>query len=158
MQWALQVIPSCGDQGVVGTSIAAALTRLRSSSDTGQLLPLKTATFGFVDGSVYSAALAISADASASPTARTVNLLILLMQLRPTLDVTWADLLSATLSETERCPSGLLNDLRVGVGPMPLPADATTQASTLANSVQSNASLPTMVRVAARCVVEGVRN
>jgi hypothetical protein len=157
MSWAVQLIPSCGDHGVVGTSIAAALMRLRFSSDTGLLLSLNNATFGFVDGTLYSAALAVSADRSASPTARAVNLLILVTQLHPDHEILFAELLSATLSETTRCPSSLVNDVRVSVGPVSLPADAKTKAATLARSLQNDASLPTMVRVAARCVVQGAK-
>jgi hypothetical protein len=157
MSWAVQLIPSCGDHGVVGTSIAAALMRLRFSSDTAQLLPVSYATFGLVDGSVFSAAFAISADTTASPTARAVNLVILLTQLQPDQDVSFAELLPATLSETTRCPSSLVNDVRVGVGPIPLPADAKAKAATLAQSLQNDASLPILVRVAARCVVQGAK-
>jgi hypothetical protein len=155
MDWAVQVIRSCGDQGNIGTPIAAALTRLRASSDTGQLLPLRNATFGFVDGSIYSAAISIAADGSASPTARAVNLLIILTQLRRDAYVSYADLPNATTSETEFCPGGTTYDVPHLSGPVPLPADAKTQALALARSLQSNASLPTLVRVAARCVVQG---
>jgi hypothetical protein len=156
MDWAVQVIRSCGDQGTMGTSIAAALTRLRASSDTGQLLPLRTATFGFVDGSIYSAAITIAADGTASPTARAVNLLIVLTQLRPDAYVSFAELLSATMSETEPCPRGITSDVPNLIGPTPLPGDAKTQAVALAQGLRNNASLPILVRVAARCVVEGV--
>jgi hypothetical protein len=155
MQWAVQVIPSCGDQGNIGTPIAAALTRLRASSDTGQLLPLRNATFGFVDGSVYSAAMSIATDDSASPTARAVNLLIVLTQVRRDAYVPYAALLSATMSETEFCPGGTTYDVPHLAGPVPLPPDAKTQALALAQRLQRNASLPTLIRVAARCVVQG---
>jgi hypothetical protein len=157
MPWALQLLPSCGDHGNIGTPIAAALMRSRFSSDTGLLLSLNNATFGFVDGTLYSAALAVSADRSASPTARAVNLLILVTQLHPDQEILFAELLSATLSETTRCPSSLVNDVRVSVGPVSLPADAKTKAATLARSLQNDASLPILVRVAARCVVQGAK-
>jgi hypothetical protein len=155
MQWALQLIPSCGDQGNIGTPIAAALTRLRASSDTGQLLALRNATFGFVDGSIYSAAMSIATDDSASPTARAVNLLIVLTQVQRDAYVPYAALLSATMSETEFCPGGTTYDVPHLAGPVPLPPDAKTQALALAQRLQRNASLPTLVRVAARCVVQG---
>ena len=87
MHWAIGAIPSCGDHGNIGTPIAAALMRLRFSSDTGLLLSLNNATFGFVDGTLYSAAFAVSAHGSASPTARAVNLLILVTQLQPDRDI-----------------------------------------------------------------------
>ena len=151
----VQVIRGCGDQVSVETSIAAALTRLRASSDTGQLLPLKTATFGVVDGRIYAAAFKIASDGSASPTARAVNLLILHTQLQPSQSVEFVSLLSATLSETEQCQIGLVSDVRKILGPVPLPVDAKVRAATLAQDLLSDASLPTLVRVAARCVLQG---
>ena len=155
MRWAIREIPSCGDHGNIGTLIAAALMRSRYSSDTVLLLSLKKATFGFVDGSIYSAAISIAADGSASPTARAVNLLIVLTQLQRDAYVSYAALLSATMSETEFCPGGTTYDVPHFTGPLPLPADAKSQALALAQSLQSDASLPTLVRVAARCVVQG---
>jgi hypothetical protein len=155
MDSAVQVIRGCGDQVDVETSIAAALTRLRASSDTGQLLPLKTATFGVVDGRIYAAAFTIASDGLASPTARAVNLLILHTQLQPSQSVDFVSLLSATLSETEQCQIGLVSDVRKIVGPVPLPVDAKVRAATLAKDLLSDASLPTLVRVAARCLLQG---
>ncbi len=61
------------------------------------------------------------------------------------------------MSDTEFCPGGITSDVPHLTGPVPLPADAKTHALTLAQSLESNASLPTLVRAAARCVVQEVR-
>ena len=150
--WALQVIRSCGDQGSIGTTIAAALSRLRFSSDTGQLLPLWNATFGYVDGAVYSAALAVAADASASPTARAVNLLTVLTQLQPDAYVTFQGLFAPTAND--RCQIGHTYDVPNLKGPIALPPDAATQASSLAGRIQSDPNAPALVRAAATCLAQ----
>ncbi len=154
MQWALQLIASCGDQGAVGSTVAAALTRLRTSNDTAQLLPLARATFGLVDGSVFSAALTVSGDGSASVTARAVSLLLLLTQLQPDADVSFGKLLAT--SATESCPRTIISDVPKIAGPVALPADAKGRALALAQSLQNTVGAPVLVRSAARCVVEGV--
>jgi hypothetical protein len=150
MQWSLSVIRSCGDHGVVGTSFAAALTRLRTSSDTGQLLPLARATLGLVDGNVYAAAFAVAGDGSASATARAVSLLLVLTQVQPDAVVFFTQL--ASTPDAEFCPWGIRSGVRVIAGPAPLPGDAKTKALALAQSFQNDASAAALVRGAARCV------
>jgi hypothetical protein len=154
MQWSLSVIWSCGDHGVVGTSIAAALTRLRTSSDTGQLLPLARATLGLVDGDVYAAAFAVAGDGSASATARAVSLLLVLTQVQPEDVVFFAQL--ASTPDAEFCPRGIRSGVRVIVDPVPLPGDAKTKVSALAQSIQNDASAGALVRGAARCVTQAL--
>jgi hypothetical protein len=150
MQWSLSVIRSCGDHGVVGTSFAAALTRLRTSSDTGQLLPLARATLGLVDGNVYAAAFAVAGDGSASATARAVSLVLVLTQVQPDAVVFFTQL--ASTPDAEFCPWGIRSGVRVIAGPAPLPGDAKTKALALAQSFQNDASAAALVRGAARCV------
>ena len=154
MQWALSVIWSCGDHGVVGTSIAAALTRLRTSSDTGQLLPLARVTLGLQDGSVYAAAFAVAGDGAASATARAVSLLLVLTQVQPDAVVFFTQL--ASTPDAEFCPRGIRSGVRVIAGTVPLPADAKSQALALAQTVQNDASAAPLVRGAARCVTQGM--
>jgi hypothetical protein len=152
VEWALQAIRGCGDQGTMGTSIAAAITRLRFSADTAQLMALRTATFGFVDGAVYAAALEVAADGSASPPARAVDLLIAITQLDRDVYVSYQDL--RTVSDTVGCQLGITYDVPKLVGLTPLPAHADVLASNLANKILSDRSAPQLVRAAATCLAQ----
>ena len=151
---AIRILPSCGDRVEVGATISAALLRLRTSSDTSQLLPIGRAAFGLVDGALYETAMTLAADAGGSPTARALGLLLLVAQLRPTTGVPLASV-SASRGDMH-CSLTVFSDVRVLRASTPLPTDATQRAQTLAANLQPSAGEPWIVRNAAGCVLEAL--
>lgn len=152
VQWAWDLIPACPESGAAS---AAALRRLRHDPDTAHFAPVQVVGFNVRDGELFAAALEVAGDRGATNVAREASFIILVYQLMVDRDVAFAELSQADL--TSGCPLGSVDDRGVPVTLTPLPADAAVRAGALASVVAENAQEPAVVRIAADCITQGIR-
>ena len=151
LRWSVQVAPSCAR---IGAATAAALLRLRSSSDTAVLGGLVAISPRVRDDSLFGAALNVSADPSATPEARVAALTTLFFQVTGHSAVSYQSIVRGFPSD-ELCPVGFYsNPYAVNVS-TPLRASAAADAMATAKSVESS-DAPPVVRGSASCVTRAL--
>ncbi|HEY9516561.1 MAG TPA: hypothetical protein VIQ74_12870 [Gemmatimonadaceae bacterium] len=132
-----------------------ALRRLRSDSDIAHFSPVAVVGFNVRDAELFSAALDVAGDQGASTVARAASFRLLVHQLTANRDVTYGEL---TRSDTiSGCPLGWIEDRGVPITLTPLPADAAARATAVASSVAEDPGGPQLVRIAADCITQALR-
>jgi hypothetical protein len=152
VQWAWDIIHTCPE---AGSATAAALRQLRTDDDTAHFTPAIRVGFVVRDAELFTAALNLASDRSATPTAREAGFIILIYQLTVDRTVTFDGLSEAT--DISGCPLGSLYDRGVPTTRTPLPADASARAGSVARAVAENPEEPEVVRVAADCITQAIR-
>jgi hypothetical protein len=154
VQWATAVIHYCGADAVAAAN-RAALTRLRSSSDTVELAQIWNQLQYVRDARIYRMMMDIAQDPGASEFARVKALVWLLRLRRPDQFATLAEVTGGFDSEGNvRGGCGRYSRL-AGTSPFehgePLPSNFEAEISELGRRVSSDPSQPLGVRTAARC-------
>lgn len=145
--WAWSTLPGCGTAASAAARDSWMLQR--TVSDTGQLSEVFTRLWTFRDASLFDAAMSVASDGSATAQARVFSVMMVLEQL---LDRPFADYqYFSNTPPTGVCRIASVFDRPIHVG-TPLAADSRTRGRTLAQSLAANASAPTTVQSAGRCL------
>lgn len=150
--WALGYIGYC-DFDTWGRTMAAGVRRLRTSSDTAELVAVWAPTQWLRDRALYEAALEIAGDRAASVPARVFAFRALLLLNEPRLSIRYEDMVSTAGSRTG-ARGGCSFSWRRGGMPYTgtaLPADFKDRITAVAKRVRGDSSEPEPVRVAAKC-------
>jgi len=148
--WALGIAWSCPQ---IAPTLARALTAARAFTDTAYLNALTAPFVRVRDGSVFSAAMNLAQDPSASVPARVAAIRTLMFAVRPGWFVDFAWLMNPS---TAYCflPPSPHSEILNGT---PLPDDYVAQVRTLAARLQNDSGEPRIVRSAANCALYSVR-
>ncbi len=138
-----------------GDASAAALDRLRSDGDKAHFTPLLRVAFNVRDGKLFATALDVAGDGNANPTAREAGFIMLVYQLTEDRTASFDGISRAT--ETSGCPLNSVDDRGMPTLRSPLPSDAAERADSIASSVADDGHAPELVRVAADCVAQAIR-
>lgn len=159
-EWARAYMPFCGF-AAWGDAASAALRRLRQSED----LPLLEVEWRRVthlhDANLYTAAIEIAADRTASAASRVLALRYLLTLTDPAGDYTYAAMTEpgSAPGSSPVCTRGHAAGNIVRYEGVPLPQDYGVQVKRLAETLLADSSLPQIIRSAALCTeASPVRN
>lgn len=146
-EWALDYIRLCGTEG--GRALAQALRAARQVSDTAMLGRLTAPALHMIDGELFTSALAVAADETATTEARGFSFRVLIQSIDPGRSLGYADLteLPGAHSSCAGVGAGFHFQPRTG---SPLPSDAPAQVLATAQRVAVSTA-PLQVLRAARC-------
>ena len=150
---ALATAPAC-QRSTVDTSpaiVADSISLLRTSSDTAILNRISRRARRWLDGRIFSAAVSVAGDSSATTEARVFAIRTLLEAAEPGLRMSYADLASPDESKWSCSGMGVGTD---GDRPtvQPLPADYVTQLRALGAQLALSAGSPIPVRLGGECL------
>jgi hypothetical protein len=146
-EWALGIIPRCRDGG---PALAQALRAHRTSTSVESLNSLTWPTIRLRDGQVFSVAMEIAADRSASTPARVFAIRTLMWAMSPGGGIDYAELI-APPERQRSCGYGPSTHTAVTQG-APLPADYVARSKALANNLVRDSTEEFSVRRAAVCL------
>lgn len=155
-EWALRQIGGCGPEAY-GASLAVAVRRLRTETDTVVLREFWRPSRFLRDGELFRASRDIAADQGASTQARVFALLSLLHTVRFGRTADYRNMIGGF--ETEEglqwvrggCAQTIVND-DIRLDGAPLPADFHAQIRSLASRLRADGAEPLDVRTAAFCL------
>ena len=148
-EWAWATVLGCGTAG--GNAAHDAWLQIRTETDPTQLEALYSRLWSFRDAALFDAAQGILIDASASAQSRVYSAMLLLVQVFDTEYPEYIDFISTGTYSV--CQIDNVFD-RVIVTGSALPADARQRLRIVAQGISSDASAPTIVQSAARCVAQ----
>lgn len=149
-EWAWATLLGCGAAGGVAARDAWWL-QTRAETDTSQLKALYSRLWSFRDAALFDAAQDILIDASASAQSRVYSAMLLLVQVFDTEYPEYIDFISTGTYSV--CQIDNVFD-RVIVTGSALPSDARQRLSVVAQGISYDASAPTIMQSAARCVAQ----
>jgi hypothetical protein len=145
-EWALGVIRSCTEGGAV---LAEAIRAARTSADTAMLNALTAPMVELRDGSVFSAAMDVAGDQSATSEARVFAIRILMWSMYPGGGIYYSSLAAGSQGCLGHGPS---THTRVTQG-VPLPSDYIARAKALGHALAHDSTEAVPVRLAASCLL-----
>jgi hypothetical protein len=148
-EWALGVVWNCAG---AGPTLAAALSVAKASSDTAYLNALTAPFIQLRDGTVFTAALALADDNSASVPARVAAIRTLIYAVRPGGYVDPAVL----PQDGPRTCFGSPSPHSSRIEGSPLPANHVALVRALATRLRTDSAAPREIRQAATCTVYAV--
>jgi hypothetical protein len=150
LQWAAELMPRCPG---VGMTVADALLRNRTWTDTAQLHWMTQPANSLQDGRTFNAALSVLRDEAASPESRVYAARVLYWLLYPSAGVYYSTLTDADGDGHWPCVLfGGSSHLRLIRGE-PLPTDWRIQLHSTASAIMRDDLAPQPVRQSAVCLV-----
>lgn len=151
-EWAWTTAQTCQRIGAAG---AAALQRLRASSDTASLESLVTLSRRLADDDLLGAALEVASDAAATPAARVAALAVILYQVTDHTGAEYRDLLEVP-PPGHWCELGFYPRTAVVMQGKQLRTGASDLALSSAVAIEASQA-PAVVQAAADCLGRAIR-
>lgn len=146
--WAWSIISRCGR--LASAAVASAWSAQATVSDTSQLRAVYySPLYALRDSALFEAAAAVAADAKATPESRAYSVMLMQVQLFARDDPDYADYVDT--GPYDVCRGAGTEDRGLSVG-TPLPADAPSQARSIARALENDPSAPPAVQSAGRCL------